>query len=155
MPGNESREVRGSLAARINECFEVMRAPNAPVLSHAAAAAAITAHTGVPISPVYLWQLRKGIKTNPTLTHLKAIAQFFGVPPMYLIDHDHDADLDSELVLLQALRESGVRGVMARVSGLSPATVHAVAALLDHLRDLEGLPPAGEPPIGGPVNNSD
>ncbi|MGV7744335.1 hypothetical protein PJN29_27990, partial [Mycobacterium kansasii] len=43
----------------------------------------------------------------------------------------------------------------ARVSGLSPATVHAVAALLDHLRDLEGLPPAGEPPIGGPVNNSD
>lgn len=38
LPGNESREVRGSLAARINECFQVMRAPNPPVLSHAAAA---------------------------------------------------------------------------------------------------------------------
>ena len=55
----------GELAARLNKLFEVMRKPNTPPLSNAAAAAAITEKTGVSISPAYLWQLRNGSQNQP------------------------------------------------------------------------------------------
>lgn len=76
--GEVANEAKGGeLAARLNRLFEVMRKPNTPALSNAAAAAAITEKTGVSISPAYLWQLRNGIKDNPTVAHLRAIAEFF------------------------------------------------------------------------------
>ncbi|MGV7761833.1 XRE family transcriptional regulator, partial [Mycobacterium kansasii] len=55
------------LAAKLNKLFEVMRKPEDPPLSNPAAAQAITEKTGVPISAAYLWQLRNGLKTNPTV----------------------------------------------------------------------------------------
>lgn len=131
----------GELAARLNKLFELMRKASTPPLSNAAAAAAITDKTGVPISPAYLWQLRSGIKTNPTVAHLRAIADFFGVPPSYLIDRGTDPAIDAQLNLLQALRDNGVRDLAARASGLTPQALNSLAAIVDHLRELERLPP--------------
>lgn len=131
----------GELAARLNKLFEIMRKPGTSPLSNAAAAAAITAKTGVPISPAYLWQLRNGIKTNPTVTHLRAIADFFGLPASYLIDRDTDSAIDAQLDLLQALRDNGVRDLATRASGLTPQALKSLAVIIDHLRDLERLPP--------------
>ena len=51
-------EDSNDLAVKLNRLFEVVRKPGQPALSNAAAAAAITAETEVPISPAYLWQLR-------------------------------------------------------------------------------------------------
>ncbi|OBJ00431.1 helix-turn-helix domain-containing protein [Mycobacterium sp. 1465703.0] len=132
---------RGELAFRLNKLFELMRKAGTPALSNAAAAAAITSKTGVPISPAYLWQLRSGIKTNPTVAHLRAIADFFGVPPSYLVDRATDPALDAQLNLLHALRDSGVRDLAARASGLTPQALNSLAAIVDHLRELERLPP--------------
>lgn len=134
---------RGELAARLNRLFEVMRKAGTPPLSNAAAAAAITSKTGVPISPAYLWQLRNGVKTNPTVTHLRAIAEFFGLPASYLIDRETDSALDAQLNLLQALRDNGVRDLAARASGLTPQALNSLAVIIDHLRELEHLPPVG------------
>lgn len=143
----------GVLAARLNKLFELMRKAGTPPLSNAAAAAAITNKTGVPISPAYLWQLRSGIKTNPTVAHLRAIADFFGVPPSYLIDRGTDPAIDAQLNLLQALRDNGVRDLAARASGLTPQALNSLAAIVDHLRELERLPPIssqrGDQPDGG------
>jgi hypothetical protein len=69
------------LAAKLNKLFEVMRKPSEPQLTNAGAAAAITKTTGVSTSPAYVWQLRNGIKTNPTVQHLRAIADFSAFPP--------------------------------------------------------------------------
>lgn len=132
---------QGELAARLNKLFEVMRNANDPPLSNAAAAIAITDKTGVPISAAYLWQLRNGIKTNPTVAHLRAITDFFGLPASYLIDRDTDPAIDAQLNLLQALRDSGVRDLAARASGLTPQALNSLAAIIDHLRELERLPP--------------
>jgi len=132
---------KGELAARLNKLFEVMRKPNTPPLSNAAAAAQITAKTGVSISPAYLWQLRNGIKDNPTVAHLRAIAQFFGLPASYLIDRDPDDGIDAQLNILQALRDSSVRDLAARAAGLTPEALNSVAVMLNHLRKLERLPP--------------
>ncbi|BCZ24072.1 helix-turn-helix transcriptional regulator [Mycobacterium senriense] len=129
------------LAARLNKLFELMRKAGTPPLSNAAAAAAITDKTGVPISPAYLWQLRSGLKTNPTVAHLRAIADYFGVPPSYLVDRGTDPAIDAQLNLLQALRDNGVRDLAARASGLTPQALNSLAAIVDHLRELERLPP--------------
>jgi len=131
----------GELAARLNKLFEIMRKPNTPPLSNAAAAAAITQQTGVSISPAYLWQLRNGVKDNPTVAHLRAIADFFGVPPSYLIDRDTDQKIDAQLNLLQALRDSDVRDLAMRAHGLTPQALNSLAAMVDHARQLEQLPP--------------
>ncbi|OBI13266.1 XRE family transcriptional regulator [Mycobacterium sp. E2327] len=139
---------KGDLAARLNKLFEIMRRPDTPPLSNAAAAAAITTQTGVSISPAYLWQLRSGVKDNPTVQHLRAIAEFFGVPASYLIDRDPDAQIDAQLNLLQALRDNGVRDLAMRASGLTPQALNSVALILDRVRELERLPPIAHP-VGG------
>ena len=129
------------LADKLNKLFEVMRKAGIPPLSNAAAAAAITSKTGVPISPAYLWQLRSGIKTNPTVAHLRAIADFFGVPASYLIDRDIDEKIDAQLTLIQALRDNGVRDLAMRMSGLTPQAISSLAAMVDEVRKLQDLPP--------------
>lgn len=135
-----------TLAERLNRLFEVMRRPTEPQLSNAAAAEAITKQTGVSISAAYLWQLRNGMKDNPTLAHLRAIAQYFGLPPSYLIDDDPDPNIEAQLTLLQALRDTGVRDLAMRASGLTPQALDSVAAMIDHVRQLEQLPPVKPTP---------
>lgn len=127
------------LPAKLNKFFEVMRRPEDPPLSNPAAAQAITEKTGVPISATYLWQLRCGIKTNPTVRHVRAIAEFFGVPPAYLIEPETIDD--DQLRLLQALRDKGVRDLAFRTYGLSPEAIGSLAAMVDELRKLQNLPP--------------
>lgn len=129
------------LAVKLNQLFEVMRKAGTPPLSNAATAAAITSKTGVSISPAYLWQLRNGIKTNPTVQHLRAIADFLGVPASYLIDRDTDPKIEAQLTLMQALRDSGVRDLAMRTSGLTPQAISSLAAMVDEIRKLQDLPP--------------
>ncbi|OMC21565.1 helix-turn-helix domain-containing protein, partial [Mycobacterium colombiense] len=125
---------------RLTKLFEVMRKAGTAPLSNAAAAAAITKKTGVSISPAYLWQLRSGVKRNPTVAHLRAIADFFGVPASYLIDRDPDQKIDAQLSLMQALRDVGVRDLAVRTSGLTPQAITSLAAMVDEVRKLQDLP---------------
>lgn len=129
------------LSIKLNKLFETMRKPSQPPLSNAAAAEAITRQTGVSISSAYLWQLRQGMKTNPTVAHLRAIAEFFGVTPSYLIDPGIDPKIDEQLNLLAALRDAGVRDLAMRASGLTPQAISSLRAMVDHARQLEQLPP--------------
>ncbi|PJE03600.1 MAG: XRE family transcriptional regulator [Mycobacterium sp.] len=129
------------LSIKLNKLFETMRKPSQPALSNAAAAEAITRQTGVSISSAYLWQLRQGMKTNPTVAHLRAIAEFFGVTPSYLIDPGIDPKIDEQLNLLAALRDAGVRDLAMRASGLTPQAISSLRAMVDHARQLEQLPP--------------
>ncbi|GAB2720342.1 hypothetical protein GCM10027089_50400 [Nocardia thraciensis] len=140
-PSGGPEGVSTDLADKINRLFEVMHRPSEPQLSNAAAAEAITSATGTSISPAYLWQLRSGLKTNPTVAHLRAIAQFFGVPASYLLDTGTDDALDSQLSLLQAMKDAGVRNLALRASGLTPRTLSSIASIVDRARELENLPP--------------
>lgn len=133
------------LSIKLNKLFEIMHKASQPPLSNAAAAEAITNKTGVSISAAYLWQLRNGMKTNPTVTHLRAIAQFFGVAPSYLIDPGIDPDIDAQLNLLEAMRDAGVRDLAMRASGLTPQALNSLASMVDHARQLEQLPPVQTP----------
>lgn len=134
-------EQPSELSIKLNKLFRTMRKPSEPTLSNAAAAEAITSQTGVSISAAYLWQLRQGIKNNPTVAHLRAIAEFFGVTPSYLIDPGIDPKIDEQLDLLAALRDAGIRDLALRANGLTPEAIDSLRAMVDHARQLERLPP--------------
>jgi transcriptional regulator with XRE-family HTH domain len=95
---------------------------------------------GPTISATYIWQLRKGLKDNPTKKHLEALADFFGVSPLYFFDDRASARIEEQLNLLQTLRDEGIRIMALRAVGLSQQSLQAITSMIEHVRQLEGIP---------------
>ncbi|MGW4058133.1 helix-turn-helix domain-containing protein [Amycolatopsis sp. NPDC004747] len=134
-PGGER-----TLAAKIDHLFRTVRPRSGKEYSFEEVAEAIRGSDGATISATYLWQLRKGVRDNPTRRHLEALARFFGVPPAYFFDESTATQVDAELALLAALRDASVRQIALRASGLSPKTLNAITQLVESAREIEGLP---------------
>lgn len=132
------------LAAKIDHLFTVVR-PARGEYTHEQVAKAIEDAGGPTISATYLWQLRKGLRDNPTKKHLEALSAFFGVPPSYFFDEEAAAAVDAELELLTALRDPKVRELASRAAGLSPETLDTLIDMTTRARQLEGLPGTTRP----------
>lgn len=91
------------------------------------------------ISHGYLWSLRKGTKTNPSIIQIAAIAAFFGVPPSYFFDTPGEPPIDPALRI--ALSDDKVREVILRAQGLPEPALRALIDMADSARALAGLPP--------------
>jgi transcriptional regulator with XRE-family HTH domain len=128
-----------TLADKIDHLFTVIH-PAKGEYSYEQVSKAIQERGGPTISAAYVWQLRKGMRDNPTKRHLEALADFFGVPPSYFFDEDAAHRVDAELELLAALRDGGVRDVALRASGLSEDSLTTIRAMIEQARRLEGLP---------------
>jgi transcriptional regulator with XRE-family HTH domain len=139
----------GALAAKVDNLFRTVRPRNGREYSFEEVAEAIRVKGGPTISATYLWQLRKGLRDNPTKRHLEALAGFFGVPPAYFFDDAQTARIDAELALLTALRDAPVRQIALRANGLSTKSLETITEMVDRVRELEGLP-APDPPDAGP-----
>ncbi|MEU4738997.1 helix-turn-helix transcriptional regulator [Actinosynnema sp. NPDC023658] len=131
-----------SLADRLDRLFRAVHPRGGREYTYEEVAAAIR-EQGVTISHTYVWQLRKGLRDNPTKRHLEALAQFFGVPPAYFLDDD-TSGVREQLELLVALRDNAVRSLAMRAADLSPASIHAIRSMIEQARIVEGLPPADE-----------
>ncbi|MGH3723152.1 MAG: XRE family transcriptional regulator [Mycobacterium sp.] len=131
-----------TLAAKLTKLYEVMSPAGEPP-SDMAVADGIFEKTAVQMSAPYLCLLRTGKRTNPTVQNLQAIAEYFGVPASYLIDTGADAVIESELRLVKAMRDNGIRDIATRLSGLTPESIGNLAGIVDRLRELENLPPIG------------
>ncbi|WP_043779147.1 helix-turn-helix domain-containing protein [Amycolatopsis rifamycinica] len=129
-----------TLAAKIDHLFRTVRPRSGKEYSFEEVAEAIRGGDGATISATYLWQLRKGVRDNPTRRHLEALARFFGVPPAYFFDESTATQVDAELALLAALRDASVRQIALRASGLSPKTLNAITQMVERAREIEGLP---------------
>lgn len=130
----------GVLAARVDHLFRTVRADDGGEYTFEEVAEAIRAKGGPTISATYLWQLRKGVRDNPTKRHVEALASFFGVPPAYFFDDAEAARIDAELALLNALRDAPVRQLALRARGLSDKSLATIADMVERVRELEGLP---------------
>ncbi len=130
----------GALAARVDHLFRTVRASDGGEYTFEEVAEAIKARGGPTISASYVWQLRKGQRDNPTKRHLEALAEFFGVPPAYFFDDAAAARIDAELALLTALRNTPVRQIALRATGLSEKSLATIADMVERVRELEGLP---------------
>ncbi|MDI3390381.1 helix-turn-helix domain-containing protein [Streptomyces sp. B-S-A8] len=135
-----------TLAARLNHLFEVIHpAGRSRPYSNDEVAALLQEQGGPTVSGTYLWQLRTGRRDNPTKRHLEALADFFGVPVAYFFDDDVARRVGSDLETLLRMREAGVQSVALRAVGLSAKSMDAVLAMIDRVRELEGLPPGPGP----------
>ncbi|MFD8720399.1 helix-turn-helix domain-containing protein [Streptomyces sp. NPDC059629] len=144
-------EVSRTLAQKLDHLFETATPKGQRAPSHEDVATAINIAAGErAISGTYIWQLRTGRKTNPTMKHLEALARYFGVSPAYFLDNEQAQRIDEQLALLQALKESDVRNIALRAHGLSDSSRQTLAGVVSHLRKLEGL--AEDP---GPQNGDD
>ena len=127
-----------ALSDKIDHLFQVVR-PAKGEYTHEQVAKAIEERGGPTISASYLWQLRKGLRDNPTKKHLEALADFFGVPPAYFFDETAADRIDAELDLLASMRDADVRNVALRASGLSTQTLRAITDMIERALQLEGL----------------
>jgi transcriptional regulator with XRE-family HTH domain len=130
----------GVLAARVDHLFHTVRADDGGEYTFEEVAKAIRAKGGPTISATYLWQLRKGVRDNPTKRHVEALAEFFGVPPAYFFDDAEATRINAELALLNALRDVPVRQLALRAKGLSEKSLATIADMVERVRELEGLP---------------
>jgi ESX-1-secreted protein regulator len=128
-----------TLAERLDCLFRTVRANGGREHTYEEVANAIRSD-GVSISHTYIWQLRKGIRDNPTKRHLEALAAFFGVPAAYFLDDEVADRIQTQLDLLAAMRDQSVRSIALRSAGLSPGSLRAIQGMIEHVRALEGLP---------------
>lgn len=162
LPGGSSASPSSSLADKLNGLFTRVLSPNGDEFTLEEVVAGIRAERGVDgatISVSYLWQLRKGLRTNPTLRHLEVLARFFGVSLAYFLDESSYRRIEDQLASIALLRDQSVHRVAARAAGLSPDSLQAIAQMIEMARRAEGLPGPDTPDNpdvpqgGGPGGN--
>lgn len=127
------------LADRLNVLFARVPRPgtNQPYSNDRAAEDLSSA--GVSVTGAYLSQLRSGKKHNPSARLLAGISDLFEVPITYFFDDEQARNIEEQLTALVALRSTNVRGIVARSAGVSDAGIANLAAILEQLRQMEGL----------------
>lgn len=140
-----SGEAGRSLADKLNHLFATITPGPGQVYSNEHVANVIGQNSDVTISQTYIWQLRKGQKTNPTLRHLQALADYFGVPAAYFFDDAAADRIDGRLAEMaaeqdrvrEAMGHGDVRLMAMRAGELSPEGRAQVMGLLDVVYRLE------------------
>jgi transcriptional regulator with XRE-family HTH domain len=131
-----------TLADKINQLFRTIHPRDRGPYSNEEVASSIR-DGGESMSATYLWMLRRGERTNPTMRHLQALAGFFGVAPAYFFDEAVTRRTDRDLELLSSLRQLGAKRVALRTvlesAGLSEASQRLVQQVVDRCLELEGL----------------
>jgi transcriptional regulator with XRE-family HTH domain len=95
------------------------------------------------ISGSYIGYLRKGLRDNPSIEAVRALARFFGVPTSYLVEDEQDeerlASVEAQVKLMHALNNPGIRQLALRAADadLSPTGLDAVTAMIDEVQKLE------------------
>lgn len=125
------------LADRLNHLFSVVPGPDGQLWKIGAAAEALGT------SRKHLHRMLSGEQSNPSAQLLGAIAKLFGVPVAYFYDDEKAADVDRQLALLVAMRDTKVRSILSRSAGVSDAGLDSVMGVLEHVRRLEGLGEVG------------
>ncbi len=131
---------RRSLAEKVDQLFQTVHPSGRGEYTFEEVARGLEDRGGPTVSATYIWQLRRGIRDNPTKKHLEALAGFFGVPPAYFFDEQASERIEAELEFLAALRDPSVRQVALRTRGLSAEAIAPLQQIIDNLRRIEGLP---------------
>jgi hypothetical protein len=139
---------------RLNYLFETVRPAGKPRYSVREVAESIKRDQGFDISAAYINYICTGERENPGVRQVRALARFFGVPAGFLLGDGDQGHVARELEQLRAavqikerlqaaddaLNDPGVRVVAMKARGLSPSHLKLVSAMLDQVREIEGLP---------------
>lgn len=125
-----------SLADLLGHLFAMARRPDGAEWTGKDVVATVRAR-GVELSESHLSELRRGVKTNPTMRVLLALAELFEVPVAYLFgDPEAVEETEAELELRAAMRDAEVAQIAARAASLSSAQRAAFQrVLISMIRD--------------------
>jgi transcriptional regulator with XRE-family HTH domain len=130
----------GRFAARLDYLFRSVHPRGMNEYSYREVARELQ-ERGVQISASYLHALRTGAKTDPRIGHVDALAKFFGVPASYFFSSDEEAEsIEAQIALVAALRDTGVKDLALRATGLSDQGIRMVAQMIEQLREIEAGP---------------
>lgn len=135
--GIDSGDASPSFSAKLNHLFATVRPAHGEEASYREVATAIARQGGPTISPSYIYQLRSGIRKNPTLRHVQALAKYFGVEVAYFTDDEVAEQTDAELAVLAAMRDANVRSIALRAANLSVESLELVSDMIDLARKME------------------
>lgn len=135
-----------SLSEKLDRLFKTVHPAGRGEYTFEEVARSLQERGGPTVSATYIWQLRKGVRDNPTKKHLEALAGFFGVPPTYFFDDEQSVQIQEELDFLAAIRDASIKQLALRAQGLSPAMLRTVAEMVERAREVDGLanPNAGK-----------
>lgn len=138
-----------SLAEKLDRLFRVVRPPGEDrEYSYREVAAGVAERGGPATSENYLYLLRAGRRDNPGKKLLEALAGFFGTNVSYFYDTTAATqDLEDELRLLAALRDSSIRQLALRSVDVSKGSLKHIMGIVEQVRELEGLPREARPPV--------
>ena len=132
------------LADKLNHLFATVPAPTRSGLYSNDSAARALEERGVTVSGVHISHLRSGRRDNPSARLLAALAELFGVPIGYFFDTTLEDRINSELDALSALKDSRAKSLMLRAQGVSPESMEHLEAILERIREIEGLDSNGK-----------
>ncbi len=136
----------GSLARKLDRLFQTVHPRGRGKYTLEEVVEGIRQHGGPTISAAYLWQLRRGLKDNPTRHHLQALSDFFGVPPAYFFEDAASAPIDAQLNVLTTLCDASIRNIALRASGISEQSLRMITDIIENVRRMERLPEPGDLP---------
>ncbi len=137
-----------TFADRINYLFATHRPDDADAQEYTGKYVVSTLRAkGFDISESHLSELRRGIKTNPTVRVLEGLGKFFDVRVSFLLGDPHATrEVFEQVELRHAMRDAKVRDIATRVAGLAPSQRHAMNRLLtDLLREHADTENSGTP----------
>lgn len=109
--------IGGTFTDRLNRLFAAVRAPGHGAYTNSEVIRAL-AEKGVHVSAPYMSQLRSGTRKRPSEHTVDALAEFFGVRPVYFADTYEREDLqylvrlDADLRWLQLAHDPEVRRIV-------------------------------------------
>ncbi|GAA4731638.1 helix-turn-helix domain-containing protein [Phytohabitans rumicis] len=144
---NDGEPALNTLADRLNYLFRTIHPADRGPYTLQEVADAVEA-AGGHITAQYINHLRTGVRDNPTIKAVTALADFFGVPPGYLLGDGDTAKVTEELQRLrtardvqEALSDPNIRTLALRARELSEPHLKLVLTMLDQVQQLEGKPP--------------
>ncbi|MGW3274921.1 helix-turn-helix domain-containing protein [Streptomyces kronopolitis] len=140
---------RTSVAQKLDRLLSMVTPAGASPPSYSEIARAIDHAAGSRvISSSYIWKLHRGEATNPRLSHLMALADYFNVPTEYFLNDAAASRIDEQLKLLEALKVGTVNALALRAHTLSPESLRMVNSMIDRLSSLEH-PKSDAPTVAG------
>jgi transcriptional regulator with XRE-family HTH domain len=147
-PESEASQDPGVIAKKLQFLFETVRKPDGKKYTYREVLDGVVANGGPTLSIGYLSQLVNGVRKNPMLDALTAIAAFFKVPLSFFDITTGTTEADARMKLAARLQSAGVESIAQRAAGLNQGNLKALETLIDQMRTMQGLPPV-EPEPGG------
>ena len=91
------------------------------------------------VSEACVSRMISGTNRTPNIRTLQALAKALSVSAGQILEERPSEDLELELQLIRAVRDSPVRGITLRARGLSKEGLEFVTRVIDQVRAYEGL----------------